>query len=190
MSDSKSYWRKFYKEKRKSLSEVELQELSNQICERAFGWLNQNRSLQKIHIFLPIKAQKEVDTIPLLESLWKKGFETFTSMVDISSDDLLTITLEANSQFVLDKWGIPLPVEFEEVQQPVLDLIFVPLLAYDEKGMRLGFGRGYYDRFFESLTNNPIKVGLSFFEPEEMLPAEDHDIPLDFCITPTKVLTF
>lgn len=190
MSSSKSYWRKLYKEKRKRLSEIELQKLSSQICERAFNWLLENDSIQKTHIFLPIKAQMEVDTIPLLKSLWKRGFETYTSMVDVSSDDLLTITLEPNSQFVLDKWGIPLPVEFEEIENPVLDLIFVPLLAYDQKGMRLGFGRGYYDRFFDGLSNNPIKVGLSFFEPEEMLPSEEHDIPLDFCITPTKVLTF
>lgn len=190
MSGSKSYWRKLYKEKRKGFSEIELQELSNQICEVAFNFLLEQPRIQAIHIFLPIKAQREVDTIPLLEKLWGRGVKTYTSMVDVSSDDLLTITLEPNSQFVLDKWGIPLPIEFEEVEKPVLDLIFVPLLAYDEKGMRLGFGRGYYDRFFKSLPNNPMKVGLSFFDPEEILPSEEHDIPLDFCTTPAKVLTF
>jgi 5-formyltetrahydrofolate cyclo-ligase len=71
-----------------------------------------------------------------------------------------------------------------------VQVVLVPLLAYDGKGNRLGFGKGHYDTFLGSLPHSVIKIGLSFFPPEDTLPVEPHDIPLNYCITPEQVWAF
>ena len=70
-----------------------------------------------------------------------------------------------------------------------LDLIFVPLLAYDKKGHRVGYGKGYYDRFLKECKDDCIKIGFSFFEPEDSIEGVNrHDVKLDYCITPERIL--
>ncbi|WP_026955296.1 5-formyltetrahydrofolate cyclo-ligase [Algoriphagus vanfongensis] len=190
MTSVKDQIRQEYKKRRRQLSDEEAARLSQQVCERAKSFLEDRNELKRIHIFLPIASQREVDTFPLLDFLWANGYDVSTSLVDPASGDLKTVSVPAGVTFHYDSWGIPIPSIFENKNPEELELIFVPLLAYDLYGMRIGFGKGYYDRFFSSLQNLPVKVGMSFFEPEGRLPAESHDIPLDFCITPIKVLTF
>ena len=71
-----------------------------------------------------------------------------------------------------------------------LDVIFVPLLAYDEKGNRIGYGKGFYDRFLANCKPDTLFVGLSFFPPEKNISVEETDVPLHYCITPEKILSF
>ena len=64
-------------------------------------------------------------------------------------------------------------------------MVFVPLLAFDQKGHRVGYGKGFYDRFLKQCQNNTLKIGLSFFEPlDSLLKAQPHDINLDAVVTP------
>jgi 5-formyltetrahydrofolate cyclo-ligase len=189
MRTEKDEYRRLYKAKRKSLSDKELEEASLLIFKNSTEWLK-DQKFHSVHIFLPIKKQREVNTFPIVEFFWRAGVLLYTSMVQVSTNTLQTITVPKNVEFVEDKWGIPLPVEFDLIEKPEIDLIFIPLLAYDESGARLGFGKGYYDKFLYELSYEPIKLGLSFFGPEKELPKEAHDIPLDFCINPQKVLTF
>ena len=83
-----------------------------------------------------------------------------------------------------------MPQESVRVTTTKIQVVFVPLLAYDKSGHRLGFGKGFYDRFLASLEQPVLKLGLSFFAPEEVITVESHDIPLDFCITPEQILKF
>jgi 5-formyltetrahydrofolate cyclo-ligase len=70
-------------------------------------------------------------------------------------------------------------------------LVIIPLLAYDYSGNRVGYGKGYYDRFLAQCSPNTIKVGLSFFEPVQLVEdVNQHDVRLDYCVTPTKVWVF
>jgi 5-formyltetrahydrofolate cyclo-ligase len=101
-----------------------------------------------------------------------------------------TLHLPPDAAFFLDEWGIPVPQESVRVTATKIQVVFVPLLAYDKSGHRLGFGKGFYDRFLASLEQPIIKVGLSYFTPEESIPVESHDIPLNYCITPDQVWEF
>ena len=73
----------------------------------------------------------------------------------------------------------------------LLDVVFVPLLIFDLQGQRVGYGKGYYDRFLGQCKKEVIKIGLSFFEPvatiEDLNP---YDIPLDYGVTPNGTFTF
>ena len=69
-------------------------------------------------------------------------------------------------------------------------MIFVPLLAYDRIGNRVGYGKGYYDRFLAKCEAKTIFIGLSFFTPEAVITPEETDIPLNFCVTPNNIYTF
>jgi 5-formyltetrahydrofolate cyclo-ligase len=67
----------------------------------------------------------------------------------------------------------------------------VPLLAFDEKGFRVGYGKGFYDRFLKQCKDGGIKIGLSYFNPIDTIEdAGEFDVPLNFCITPQKVYVF
>jgi 5-formyltetrahydrofolate cyclo-ligase len=62
----------------------------------------------------------------------------------------------------------------------------------DSTGHRIGYGKGYYDRFLRTCRPECKKIGLSFFEvmEETIADAGEHDIPLDACITPTQLVQF
>ena len=70
-------------------------------------------------------------------------------------------------------------------------MVLTPLLAFDKKGNRVGFGKGYYDKFFSQCRSDVIKIGLSFFEAEDLIDdINSYDIPLNFCVTPQTVYRF
>ena len=66
----------------------------------------------------------------------------------------------------------------------------MPLLTYDLQGNRIGYGKGYYDRFLAQCDSECCFIGLSFFPPEERIPTEKTDIKLQYCITPEKIYSF
>ena len=93
-----------------------------------------------------------------------------------------------NDILEINKFGMLEPTLLSAIILP--DIILVPLLAYDKKGNRVGYGKGFYDRFLRTQKNNIIKVGLSFFGPEEIVEKKEFDQRLDFCVTPEKVFSF
>ena len=73
----------------------------------------------------------------------------------------------------------------------LIDAVIIPLLAFDEKGNRVGYGAGFYDRFLRNCKTNVTKIGLSFFPPEkEEIETNHFDIKLTHCITPEKIYIF
>ena len=70
-------------------------------------------------------------------------------------------------------------------------MVFVPLLTYDKKGSRVGYGKGFYDRFLSNLSKKTIKIGLSLYEPENYIEGiDENDIKIDYCVTPNKIFSF
>ena len=112
------------------------------------------------------------------------------SKSEFDTGQLTHYLLQENTAIQLSNYGIPEPVDGIEIPAEKLDVIFVPLLAYDENGNRTGYGKGFYDRFLAQCNSKAIFVGLSFFPPEKGIPAEKTDIPLHYCITPEKVFSF
>lgn len=187
---SKPQLRLIYKSKRNQLGAEERWVRSAEIAEKALNFLSNKTEIQHIHIFLPIKRLHEVDTMPLIGKLQKDGRAVYTSVPDFENREMNVVKITEDQSFVEDAHGIPIPFPAEETDKRVLQLIFLPLLAYDLEGHRLGYGKGFYDRFLASLSADILKIGLSFFPPEEEIPVERHDFPMNGCISPDLTIEF
>ena len=83
------------------------------------------------------------------------------------------------------------PDASEEVPSSKIEVVFIPLLAFDKQGNRVGYGKGFYDKFLAECNPNTIKIGLSFFEPEELISdVNTKDIQLYYCVTPNRTIKF
>ena len=187
---TKTELRQEYRQLRKQLSGAEVNDLSQKIAKQVGNWLDGQESLMQFHLFFPIAKFNEVNTFYLQQLLEQRGKTLYTSQVNREEDRLDTLLLPSEAAFFLDEWGIPVPQESLRVPTTKIQVVFVPLLAYDSSGHRLGFGKGFYDKFLSSLEQSVIKVGLSFFPAEEAIPTEPHDVPLNYCITPDRIRAF
>lgn len=187
---TKQELRSAYRQLRKSLNQEEVEAKSKAIQHQFLNWLEKQTPIQHFHMFFPIDRFNEVNTFYIKESLDQKGKTLYTSQVNKANTELETLKLPVDAAFFLDEWGIPVPQESILVSPGKIEAVFVPLLAYDKEGNRVGFGKGFYDSFLSKLNPEVIKIGLSFYEPEEIIQPETHDIRLDYCITPEKVFTF
>ncbi len=142
------------------------------------------------HLFLAIPEKKEVDTSFLLSILHGKDKNIVLPKVS-DSNSLKHFLLTDNTKLKRSNWGVPEPVDGIEIPEKKIDVVFVPLLAFDQKGNRLGYGKGFYDNFLGKCRTGVIKVGLSLFEAEEQISdINDNDIPLNYCVTPNRTYSF
>jgi 5-formyltetrahydrofolate cyclo-ligase len=143
------------------------------------------------HLFLTIEEQKEVDTEFILQILAGKDKEIVVSKSHFDTLEMTHYLLTDNTTFKKSAYNIYEPVDGIEVPTTKIDVVFVPLLAYDVNGNRAGYGKGFYDVFLSKCKKDVIKIGLSFFDPEpviaDVLPT---DIRLDYCVTPRMVYNF
>jgi len=181
--------RKLYIARRNELPEQDLKHLN----EKIFLEFQQTfpEDAKTVHIFLPILKKKEVDTWPIIRWLWEKNCRVVAPEMDEFNHLLVSRLISPDTKLQANSWGVPQPVHAEQVDDNEIDLVVLPLLAYDEHGFRVGYGSGYYDRFLALLESSPGKVGLSFFSPiQEISDIHPADISMDACITPGKVFTF
>ncbi len=142
------------------------------------------------HLFLPIDDKKEADTYQLVHLLWESGKKVVIPKIK-DQLELEHYLLETDTELQLNQWGIPEPSMGTTVSPEQIEVVFVPLLAFDRLGHRVGYGKGYYDRFLENCRPGVVKVGLSFFGPVDAISdLREQDIALDYCITPTKIYSF
>lgn len=177
-----------FKEKRKALSEEEREALSIKIANKALRLPIWDEAFY--HIYLPIKPQAEVNTEHILSILSGKDKNIVVAATEANSRELNHILLTDNTLLKMNRWGIPEPQGGLPVAVDSLDIVFVPLLAFDKMGNRLGYGKGYYDTFLKQCRPDCLKIGLSFFEPLQHLPVEKHDVPLNACITVDNIYRF
>lgn len=187
--DKKSI-REHYLLKRTFLTPAEINSQSEIISERLLDFLMLMPEIRHIHIFLPISRFNEVNTFPLFERLQGSGYQLYTSEVNKSKDGLDTFEISEVEEFKLNSWGIPFPIGAVKVDPDKIQLVLIPLLAFDKKGHRIGYGKGYYDKFLSKMPESVLKVGLAFFPPESNIPSESHDIGLNYCFTPEKIYVF
>nr|MCU0396414.1 5-formyltetrahydrofolate cyclo-ligase [Chitinophagaceae bacterium] len=95
------------------------------------------------------------------------------------------------TEWGLSSFGVEEPLTGKPVDPGMIDLVFVPLLAFDKKGYRVGYGKGYYDRFLKRCRPDVMTLGLSLFPPVEAIgDLHTNDVPLKYCITPHKIYAF
>ena len=99
--------------------------------------------------------------------------------------------IEENKLFIKNKFNILEPLDGEIIQPQLLDIIFVPLIAFDNKGYRVGYGKGFYDRYLPGCRKDAVKMGFSFFDAVDKIDdINEFDVPLNLCITPTYIYEF
>lgn len=181
--------RKKYKTLRQTLSEKEIEDKSLAIANQ----LIQMKIWDKLyyHLFLTIAEQKEIDTEFILQVLAGKDKEIVISKCEFSTLGMIHYLLTDNTKIKKNSYNVPEPIDGIEVPDAKIDVVFVPLLAYDKEGNRVGYGKGFYDNFLSKCKPDTIKIGLSFFPPEEIINGiSENDVKLDYCVTPEMVLQF
>ncbi|QHV98505.1 5-formyltetrahydrofolate cyclo-ligase [Spirosoma endbachense] len=179
---------------RKALPVAEIEARSQQICQLFFNqnWMD---SSPIVHTFLPILRQNEVNTWPIIHRLWADfpAVRVIASVTDAKAHHLTHYELTPNTVLVENHWGIPEPVSDQSLASKAasIDIVLVPLLAFDPSGHRVGYGGGFYDRFLANCRPDCLTVGLSLVEPVDHIDGiEQTDIPLEVCITPEQVWFF
>ncbi len=188
---TKNELRDSYRQKRMQLSEAEANKKQDLLMIR-FQQLPLP-FLQCMHTYLPMDIQKEVDTYPLMEFLKFRnpGMQVVVPKTDFGSNRMINYLYDEETVLVKNDYSILEPAGGEIVDDKAIDLVLVPLLAFDEQGNRVGYGKGFYDRFLAQCRTDVIKVGLSFFDAERTIDDTDEfDIPLTYCVTPQKIYEF
>lgn len=186
---NKKELRLHYKNLRQALSSDEIEDKSLAIANKLLTMDIWNKTY--FHLFLTMEEQREVHTEFILNILAGKDKEVIVSRSDFEQMKMIHFLLTDNTRLAKNQYGIPEPVEGIEVPSNKIDVVFVPLLAFDANGQRVGYGKGFYDRFLNECKPDIITIGLSFFEAEEeLIDINDTDVALDYCVTPEKVYSF
>jgi 5-formyltetrahydrofolate cyclo-ligase len=138
--------------------------------------------------FFPYKS--EIDTRPLLGRLAGEGWTTALPIVIASGDPLMFRRWYPGQPTTPGMWDIPQPTEDSPLIEP--DVLLVPMLAFDRKGYRLGYGGGFYDRTLAKLRakKSVIAIGVAYAGQEvDSVPRDAHDQPLDFIMTEKEVIS-
>jgi 5-formyltetrahydrofolate cyclo-ligase len=184
----KAELRKFYLEKRKALSQDEVLALSDRIFE---NFVNYFKPLpeQKVHVFIPIEKFNEIRTDIFVTYFLSRNIRVFVPK--IVETKLIAVEIFSDTKFEAGSWGISEPVSNEDSKIVDFDYIITPLLYCDKKGNRVGYGKGFYDAFFETVSKDSKKIGVNYFDPDDMIDdVWENDIPLDYLVTPADVLSF
>ncbi len=186
-SEKKELRRRLH-EVRDNLSPDQVRELSESIHQN-INRLDDFRQARMVHLYLPIARRNEVDTMPIATELLENGRTVIVPITQFDDHSLRHVQLERLDNLVVNKWKVPEPPEphNDSISLTDLDIVLVPMLGGDAHGNRLGYGKGYYDRFLKQVRCP--KVGL-LFECclVKEVPTEEYDVVLDYIVTDKRVI--
>lgn len=188
----KSELRKVYLEKRRALSPGEVARMSSQIAERFFNEVDL-AAVKTLHIFIRIAKFNEFDTSMIYYRIWheRRCIATSAPLTNRETGELDARYFDEETVLAENDWGIREPAGTEKADPREIDLVIVPLLCFDEGGHRVGYGKGYYDRFLAHCRPDCMKLGVSLFPPVAAIEdIHESDVPLDLCITPDHTFRF
>ena len=186
VSENKELLRRSYLERRDGVLLDDRIRLSRQIFDNAYNFLKQS-GRGVVAGYWPVKS--EVDVLPLLEKWRETGGEVALPVVVEKNAPLSFCLWTPETAMRVSDWGIQEP-DLQKDSAVLPDIILVPLVAFDRQGRRLGYGGGYYDRTLRELSRikSFITIGMGYASQEcEMIPAEDHDVTLDYIVTEKEV---
>jgi len=189
---TKAELRQLYLQKRRALPMAEIAEASRKIAERFFSEIDLDK-VKSVSTFIRIAKFSEIDTSNIYYRLWRDQawIRTYAPRSDIGTGGIESVALFPDTQFSENRWGVREPLDGETTKAGDLDMVIVPLLCVDSAGHRVGYGKGFYDRFLKDCRPDCTKVGLNYFPPfERIFDIREHDIALDVCVTPEKTYWF
>lgn len=179
--------RKIYLEKRMALSKDEVNFLSEKIFDKFILQFNIIEN-QKFSIFLPISKFNEINTLEFIKFLWNKKLNVF--IPKIIDKDLISVKFTSETVLIQNSWGILEPLSNQN-EETVFDYVITPLLYCDSFGNRVGYGKGFYDKFFQTINSDAKKIGVNYFAPTDIIDdISELDVKLDYLITPDEILSF
>ena len=197
---TKSALRQQFLSRRRALTADDVAHRSASIAQQVFQLMQPIDRLSTpgagvIHIFLPIVRQNEVNTWAIIHRFWREYpmVRIATSITNLASSQLTHYLLTPETKLVENRWGIPEPQPDEHfrVDNSQIDTVLIPLLVFDRRGHRVGYGKGYYDRFLANDVPHSRKIGLSLFDPVDKIDDVEHtDVRLESCITPDRLYIF
>ena len=186
---TKAEVRQHYLNKRKQLSSQEIESKQRGLMKH-FALFDLS-SYSVVHIFSSIQKQREPNTQPLMEYLFSEGKTVVASQSDFTTKQMKHWAVSPESLWQTNRYGIPEPIKGTPVPPSAIDLVFVPLLGYDVKGQRVGYGHGFYDRFLTKCAQHAVFIGLSYFPPgPKIIDSEPTDIRLNYCIHSEGIFRF
>ena len=182
--------RKIYLQKRLDLSQEEYQQLNLRLYHQFFTQLDLSY-IKCIHIFLPIESKREPDTWPIIERIRREFSHINISLPKMKGDEIESIYFKGLHQVKKNKWGILEPEEGEPTPTEKIDMVIVPLLAFDKTGHRVGYGKGFYDRLLIECRKDCERVGISFFSAiDKIEDVDENDVRLSKCLSPMRTFPF
>lgn len=183
--------RKYYRKKREELTEEQYGQFNHRIL-KTFSGFDFSR-IAVVHTYLTIKEKKEPVTEPIIDWL-RINYPRITICVpktDMEGGHMDNVIYDTTVRFEISEFGIPEPVDGEHLDAGQIDLAIIPMLGFDQEGNRVGYGKGFYDRFLKYCRQDIIKTGLCFFEPIGFIEdTTQFDVPLSRCITPFNLYVF
>lgn len=187
----KNEYRRIYKEKRLNLSVAERLNMDEQICVnlQSFNWNN----VSYVHVYLPLKKFNEPDTLGFVSYL-RMNYPEIKLVVSksiLENSIMENYIWDENTVLVENRWGILEPSNGLLVDAQHISVVIVPLLVADKKGNRVGYGKGFYDRFLSKCQSEVRKIGVSYFEPVDQIDdVGEWDVPIDVLVTGNGVYSF
>jgi len=180
-----------YKEKRKKLPDTQRSKLDDlmliqfQTAEIPF--------IQHLLSYWPIEENKEPNTHLFRDYIEFKNpsLKILYPRSDFINKEIEAIEVDTDTAFLKNANNIYEPLNGTVADAAIIDMVFVPLLIFDKRGYRIGYGKGFYDKYLQLCRRGCLKVGFCYFEPVEQIEDTcDFDVPLNLCITPNKIYVF
>jgi len=188
----KAALRKEMLQKRLQYTVAEVDALSQRIKNQFFSFFSLSE-IKTLHIFLPITRYNEINTWYIIHKL-QQDYPGMALVVPVANLQELTLShyrFTVATELQENKWGIPEPLAAEPIAETAIDLIIIPLLGFDKQGHRIGYGKGFYDRFLHLCRPNVLKIGISLEPPlANITDVHAGDVLLDYAVTPEKVYVF
>lgn len=186
ISGLKSSIRQHHHTLRRSLRDSEWKEYSSRIIDKLMA-VDEFRSASVVHTYVSMEKNREVYTGHLIQACIKSGKQVIVPRIK-SEGELTHHEITSVGSLSVNKWGVYEPSKEDEVELPDNLLVVVPMVAADFNRERLGYGKGYYDRFLSSV--NATKVGLcyNFNLSWTPLPTDSFDVKMDKIISDQFIL--
>ncbi len=149
--------------------------------------------VQSLFSYWPMEQFREPDTHLFTHFMEFRNPEIRVAYprIDTRNEKMEAVITGSETEFKKSSFGVYEPVTGEIAEPASLDIVFVPLLCFDRSGYRIGYGKGYYDRYLAACHPDCILAGFSYFEPVGEIPDKhEFDVPLSLCMTPQSIYVF